>query len=146
VAAIHHAGPRLDGNASLLTQVKGLLHDADSLVRRYAAVTLARAGFEQGVRELLAEMSRCPAELSSLESCLRDCRQFPFVSLLASVLEMSCLGGLPAGTVRDTLTRVCTLTEEAYERLVLEQPREARRIVEFLGSLGSAPGLRPRAG
>jgi hypothetical protein len=89
IAAIHHAGRRLDGDRVLRWRVLRLMGDRDPRVARYAALTLARAGSAEGRERLLTVLARADGpERAALKGCLLAGPAFPFAALLDELLPL----------------------------------------------------------
>jgi hypothetical protein len=123
IAAIHHALPQLQHDAALRERVRELLADADLFVASYAAVTLARAGDYSGVRYLLRQLYEGPAESQPMfRRCLRDCTTFPFVALLAEVLDLRGLANLRPREAGAALELVLQLNREQVNGALADVP------------------------
>ena len=91
VSAIHHAGLRFkqSRDASILSTLNRLLQDGDSLVSRYAAVTLAQNFDKAGVRWLLDQAIQTRGKDLELLDCLKACTHFPFLGLICEYIDVS---------------------------------------------------------
>jgi hypothetical protein len=147
IAALHHAGASLADNPGMRELVAARLEDADERVARYAAVALAQAGDEQGVRHLLEQLARSDASTQRpLEACLRDCARFPFAVLLSRLLALG--GGLNRKRAEACwlhLEDLLLLPEEEFCERSRADPRYADGVVRRLTGLDRVKGLAPRA-
>jgi hypothetical protein len=147
VAAIHHAGRRLAGDPALRGRLLGLLDDADALVARYAAMTLAQAGQREGLEALLGALpSAQGADRAALLSCLRGCTAFPFAALLDGLLPLEELPRVQDRSVRNLLRGLVGLGAERFAAAARADPAWADNLLGQLARLdGAGPSLREGA-
>src|SRR5579884_4025276 len=146
IAALHHAGPRLGGGPTLRQRLLGLLADADALVARYAALTLAQAGQSEGLQRLLADLASARGpERAALEACLRCCSGFPFAALLDGLLALEKLPTVKDPSVRTFLTGLLSLSAGRFQEAA-HDAAWAESLVERLVKLDGVAGLPLKAG
>jgi len=147
IAAIHHAGGKLDRNARLRQTLKDLLDDKDRLVARYAALRLAQSGDTSGLHHLVQAISRAQGQdREELDGCLRNCTRFPFAVVLNERLYLETIPAVKDEGYREVLKKALELTsDDFYEKS--EQDTSFRdTFLKIMRSLDRVDGLRVRDG
>lgn len=145
IAAIHHAGNKLERNPRLRNILYQLLNDREPLVARYAAVTLAQNGDFRGLQFFLKAISGSQGEeRRELENCLRNCVRFPFAVLLN---ERILIESIPEGkdvAYREVLEKTLLLTSDHFYAEAEKDPSFRDIFLKIMCSLERVEGLRIR--
>jgi len=147
IAAIHHAGGKLDRNARLRQTLKDLLDDKDRLVARYAALRLAQSGDTSGLHHLVQAIGHARGQdREELDGCLRNCNRFPFAVVLNERLYLETIPAVKDEGYREVLKKALELTsDDFYEKS--EQDTSFRdTFLKIMRSLDRVGGLRVRDG
>lgn len=137
---------RLDSRAGgPLAAVRGLLKDEDELVRRYAAVTLARGEYDDGLGELLSAVFAAGLRADdALDECLRNCKEYPFAVLLNERVHLASLAAVTPAELQRRLLEWVRLSARAFYGQ--ENTAGRAEFLDLLDRLDELPAVRPRAG
>jgi hypothetical protein len=147
IAAIHHAGGKLDRNPWLRQKLKDLMQDGNPLIARYATITLIQSGDVEALSQLIHAISQTRGqEREELEACLRNCTRFPFALLLNERLYVETIPAVSDEGYREVLKEALVLTGDKFYEKSQEDPSFRELFLKVLRSLDGVQGLRVRDG
>ncbi len=147
IAAIHHAGSRLANNEKLESILEKTLQDSDNLVACYVAVTLAQAGKKSGIDYLIQTIVAAQEqEREYLDSCLRNCTEFPFAILLNKLAFIESIPNVRDKGMREFLQSLLYFTSDRFYELSKDDSQFRTDFVQQLSILNKIGGLQCRPG
>jgi hypothetical protein len=143
IAAIHRAGGKIERNARLRQTLRDLLNDRDSLVARYAAITLAQSGDASGLHHLVQAISRAQGQdRKELDACLRNCVRFPFAVLLNERVFVETIPAVKDEGYREVLNKALELTSDDFYEKSERDTSFRDTFLKIMRSLDGLGGLR----